>query len=289
MKNQYDKLQVRLAHIIMKLNNSDTFTLKDLMDEFGISERTARRDMERLSLLPIEKENGSYFIDPCVLGNLSFKDIQKFATLCGIKSMFPSLENSFIAELLNEKINQAYLIKHQGFQNSQNDKKKFEELSAMIVANKQIKCKYNDKDRVLNPYKLINNNGIWYLLADDNGKLKNFTLEKISNLKITDNSFEPNCEFVEKIKANNTNWFSNESIEVTLEIKPEAAKYFLRKEILPNKNIISQTQNSLIISTNVSYDDEILRVVKYWIPFIKIVSPVYLHEKLVKILKDYIS
>lgn len=289
MKNQYDKLQVRLAHIIMKLNDSGRFTLKDLMDEFGISERTARRDIDRLSFLPLEREDGYYFIHPSALGNLSFKDIQKFATLCGVKPLFPSLENSFIAELLNDKINQAYLIKPQGFQSSPLNKVIFETLSHAIISNQKIHCNYHEKERILNPYKLINNNGIWYLLADDKGKLKNFTLDKITHLKISDKTFQPNPTFIEKIKSNSSNWFSHDSIEVVLEIQPEAAPYFLRKESLPNKKILSHDERALRISTQVSYDDEILRVVKYWLPFIRIVSPTYLHEKLIQTLKDYLT
>lgn len=288
MKNQYDKLQVRLAHIIMKLNNAERFTLKELKNEFGISERTARRDMERLSFLPIERENGYYFIHPSTMGNLSFKDIQKFATLCGVKPLFPSLENSFIAELLNDKINQAYLIKPQGFPRANVDRVIFETLSTAIISNQKIHCDYHDKARILNPYKLINNNGIWYLLADEAGKLKNFTLDKITNLRIGDETFEPNATFIEKISSNNSNWFSHDSIEVVLEIQPEAAPYFLRKESLPNKKILSQDERALRISTQISYDDEILKVVKYWLPFIRIVSPTYLHEKLIQTLKDYI-
>jgi len=54
------------------------------------------------------------------LGKLSFKDIESFATLSGIKSLYPSLSNEFITDILNTKLNSAYLIKNQGYENISN-------------------------------------------------------------------------------------------------------------------------------------------------------------------------
>lgn len=45
---------------------------------------------------------------------------------------------------------------------------------------------YNDKSRIASPYKMLNLNGIWYLVAVQNETIKNFTISKISNLKIGD-------------------------------------------------------------------------------------------------------
>ncbi|MGB2553885.1 WYL domain-containing protein, partial [Campylobacter sp. MOP51] len=77
--------------------------------------------------------------------------------------------------------------------------------------------------------------------------------------------------------------------DVELKIKKEAIDYFKRRQILPNYKIIFEDETSITISTKVAYDDEILRVVKYWIPFIKIVSPVRLKEKFENILKKYLD
>ena len=98
-----------------------------------------------------------------------------------------------------------------------------------------------------------------------------------------------NPKFLEQIEKNDTNWFSNENIEVILKINNSAKEYFLRKEILPNKKLLEQNDEYFTISTIVSYDDEILRVVKSWLPYIKIVSPQYLQTKLDNILIEYIN
>ena len=52
-----------------------------------------------------------------LLVKLNFEDIKTFATISGIKSLYPVLNNGFISDILNAKINSAYLVKNQGFEN----------------------------------------------------------------------------------------------------------------------------------------------------------------------------
>jgi len=137
------------------------------------------------------------------------------------------------------------------------------------------------------PYKLINTDGIWYLSADENNQLKTYTISKISNFTNTDKTFTPNKKFENIINKNQDTWFSKDDIGVTLEIDKKAKEYFLRRELLPHQKIIEQSEN-LIVSTTVSYEDEILKVVRYWIPHIKILEPTYLKSKLEDDLKQYL-
>ena len=52
---------------------------------------------------------------------------------------------------------------------------------------------------------------------------------------------------------------------------------------------MQENKDKIIISTMISYDDEILRVVKYWLPFIKIVKPLNLRDKFENLLRDYLK
>lgn len=292
MKKSHDTLALRLSLILTKLNSGESFTAKELAEEFNVNIRTIQRDIkERLFYIPIDKKGDYYSMESYALGKLSFQDIKNFATLSGIKELYPELGNDFISDILNVKLNKAYLIKNQGFENISSKKDCFEQLSATIIKNSPVNFIYSNKPRVVNPYKLINNNNIWYLLADENNQLKNFTFSKIEKFNWEDesNRFIPKKEFLEQIEKNDTNWFSKESIEVVLKIDNSAKEYFLRKEILPNKKLLEQNDEYFTISTIVSYDDEILRVVKSWLPHIKIVSPQYLQTKLNNMLSEYIN
>lgn len=293
MAKSHDTLALRLSLILTKLNSGESFTAKELAEEFNVSARTIQRDIkERLSYIPIEKNGDYYSMESYALGKLSFEDIKSFATLSGIKSLYPSLSNEFITDILNAKLNSAYLIKNQGFEDISLKKECFEKLSAAIIKKSPVIYEYKDKQRVVNPYKLINNDGIWYLLADQDGNLKTFTFSKIKKFKWEDDTqlFTPKKEFLEQVEQNNLNWFtSDELIEVTLQIDNEAKEYFTRKETLSNQKILEESENHFIISTKVSYDDEIIKLVKYWMPYIKIIKPKSLKDKMGDILKEYLK
>ena len=288
----HDKIATRLACILTKLNNGESFTVNELAKEFEVKTRTIQRDLkERLIYLPIKKEHNRYYMESYALGKLNFEDIKNFATISGIKSLYPILNNGFISDILNVKLNSAYLVKNQGFENISHQQDWFNKISAAIIKLSPIEFTYKEKHRVVNPYKLINNQGVWYLLADENEQLKSFTFSKIKQFSWGNESkvFTPKKEFLDKISQNDTNWFSQTLIDVVLEVDNVAKEYFFRKDILPNKQILEQNDNYFTISTKVSYDDEILKVVKYWIPYIKIISPLYLQEKFTNILEDYIK
>lgn len=288
----HDKIATRLVSIIIKLNNGESFTVEELATEFNISIRTIQRDLnERLIYLPIVKENNRYSMQSYALGKLTFEDIKNFASISGIKFLYPILNNGFISDILNTKLNSAYLVKNQGFEDISHYQNWFDKISAAILKTSSIEFTYKEKHRVVNPYKLVNNEGVWYLLAEENEQLKSFTFSKIKQFMWSNESkvFTPKKDFLNKISQNDTNWFSQELIEVVLEINNTAKEYFFRKDTLPNKQILEQKENHFTVSTKVSYDDEILKVVKYWIPYIRIISPLYLQEKFTNILKDYLK
>lgn len=285
-----DKLSVRLAQILTKFNSGEKVTIQELAEEFNVSTRSVERDLkQRLNYLPIKKENQYYSLEEYALGKLNFNDIKNFATFSGIKSLYPSLTNQFLIEILNDKINKAFLVRNNGFEDIENKKIEFEELSNAILNQQIIEFEYKDKHKKLEPYKLINTNGIWYLSANDNEKLKTYSFSKIKNLKTTNETFKQNPILLKQIEKDEMNWFSNDVKEVKLQVNNSAKDYFLRKKILLNMEIIEENEEYFVVSTKIAFDDEILNIVKYWIPYIRIISPIELSEKLNAILSAYIN
>ncbi|MCG3686822.1 WYL domain-containing protein [Arcobacter lacus] len=285
---EHDKLSTRLSQILIKFNNGDRVTIEDLAEEFGVSKRTIERDFVRFSYLPIIKENKEYYLEDLAIGKLNFDDIKNFAIFSGVKSLFPSLTKQFLAEILTDKINKAFLVSNSGFEDIEKKQEIFYNLTSAICDQKIINFFYNDKARVVKPYKLINTNGIWYLNATENEDIKTYTFSKIKSLKVTDEKFIQNINILKEIERNEINFLSSITKEVHLQIDNSAKEYFLRKKVLSNMKIIDQTNEYFIVSTNVAFDDEILNIVKQWIPYIKIVSPLELQNKLQDTLKNYL-
>ena len=94
---------------------------------------------------------------------------------------------------------------------------------------------------------------------------------------------------LKEIEKSEINFLSKETKEVHLKIQNSAKEYFLRKKVLSNMKIVDNTDEYFVVSTNVSFDDEILNIVKQWIPYIEILKPIELQEKLEYILKKYLT
>lgn len=284
---EYDKLSIRLVQILSKFNNGESLSAQELAQEFNVDTRTIQRDLnERLTFMPIKKENGRYVLESFALGKLSFKDIQNFATLSGIAELYPKLDQGFIVDLLSHRVNKVLMVKNEGFQKV--DYELFKDLSVAILKHNVLNFFYKEKERQIKPYKLVNYKGIWYLLGDENDKLKHFNLDKISKLRTKNENFIPNEKLEEQIQ-NDPNIWLGESKEVILKLDKNAKEYFFRKEILSNYQIIDKDETSYTLSTQVSYEDEILHLVKQWIPYIKIQAPIELKIRLEDILKSYLN
>jgi predicted DNA-binding transcriptional regulator YafY len=291
MKNDRDKILARLSSILGKLNAGESVIVSELAEEYGVSIKTIDRDIKAFSFLPIRSDKkGCYSLEPYALGKLSYDDIKNFAVLSGAKHLFPTLSDDFIADILNEKIRSAYLVKASMHEDLSPKSENFTSITAAILQNIPMRCVYKEKLRLLYPYKFVNQHGIWYLVADDGGVLKNFSFSKITNMQIMEEErFKPKADFLETLKNPNSNWFSQTMFDVTLEISPEVSEYFLQRKIFPNQTVLQHTPSKLIVKTKVSYDEEILRSVQYWLPHITIIEPEYLQEKLVQNLQRYIK
>ncbi|HEF1316844.1 TPA: YafY family transcriptional regulator [Campylobacter jejuni] len=284
---EYDKLSIRLVQILSKFNNGESLSAQELAQEFNVDTRTIQRDLnERLTFMPIKKENGRYVLESFALGKLSFKDIQNFATLSGIAELYPKLDQGFIVDLLSHRVNKVLMVKNEGFQKV--DYELFKDLGVAILKHNVLNFFYKEKERQIKPYKLVNYKGIWYLLGDENDKLKHFNLDKISKLRTKNENFIPNEKLEEQIQ-NDPNIWLGESKEVILKLDKNAKEYFFRKEILSNYQIIDEDETSYTLSTQVSYEDEILHLVKQWIPYIKILALIELKIRLEDILKSYLN
>jgi len=287
----HDKIATRLAMILSRLNQGERFSIDDLVDEFSVTKRTIQRDLnERLSYLPIKRENNLYFLETYYLGKLNFEDIQNFATLSGIKELYPSIGENFLKNILDHTINKAYLIKGHNYEDLSDKTEEFTLLESAIVETLHVEFTYKDKPRVIKPYKLLNTKGIWYLVGVEADTIKTFSLSKIETLSKIADTFKQNPKITEQIQDQDNQWFGKEQTEVVLKVNKEVAQFFQRRKIIPNQTIIKNLEDGeLLISTKITFDEEILKIVRYWIPHVKIISPTYLQEELERGLLGYLK
>ena len=64
-----------------------------------------------------------------------------------------------------------------------------------------------------------------------------------------------------------------------MEIDNHVAKFFKQKPISITQTILSEDETKMTISVMATSDFEIIPIVKSWIPFIKVVSPVRIQDR----------
>lgn len=281
-------LAERITSILIKFNAGETCDLNDLAEEFSVNLRTIQRDVNvRLAFLPLIKEGSKVSLEPSALGRLTISDIRNFANVCGIKELFPSLDNSFITAMLSNTFNSSYLIKGHNYEDKTDVQPLLTKFNDYIACNSLVNFHYKGKEyENVQPYKLVNAKGIWYLAAVDKNKLKTFHLAKIANTLELFKQFEPNKEIQKIIEKEDGIFFSEDKMEIILKASAQIAHYFKRRNILPNQVIEKELESGeLIISVKVADEIQIIPLIKYWIPELDVISP----KSLLKIIHQQCS
>lgn len=294
-QRNHDTLVYRLAQVLVKLNQGESLDPGDLAAEFGVNLRTIQRDLnERFAYLPITKTNGRYRLDPTFLGRLSTRDIERFASLAGVRGLFPSFSDDFLRDIFDSQIQSALLVKGHNYEDLSGKEGQFRELERAIVGHRRVGFRYAKGEasksyRDLEPYKLMNLKGIWYLAARDAGKLKTFAFTRIDGLLVSEETFEADPSVGEKLAAEEGIWFTEDRTEIVLKIAKEVAGYFKRRKLIANQVIQMELEDGgLIVSAVVGHPNQIVPVVRYWIPHLRIISPDGLQAEMEKGLAEYL-
>jgi predicted DNA-binding transcriptional regulator YafY len=294
--DNHDTLVYRLAQILVKLNQGEKLDPIALADEFGVTLRTIQRDLNvRFAYLPLQKTGGRYHLDTAFLGKLTTRDIERFAALAGVRGLFPSLSDDFLQDIFDSRMQSALLVKGHNYENMAGREQLFRELEKSIIARHQISFDYAKSEGVksyiaVSPYKLINNKGIWYLAALDGEKLKTFSFTKIERLNRLNSSFVWDPRIDSQLEAEDGVWLSEEKQEIVLKISRVVAGYFKRRKLIANQVIEKELEDGgLIVSAKVGHPDQVMPIVRYWIPNIRIISPEHLQGELENGLEIYLN
>lgn len=299
-KHDYDKALTRLVSILTKLYNGEELSVKDLADEFNVSTRTIQRDFnERLISFPIYQENklwkmkdGFKLEKTTSIEEQVILDImEKLVDQVGVK--FSSKAKLLLDKIKNHDYNPIYAKL-----NMEDVGDKLEIIQKLEIAIKsklEIRCNYltnHLQTLILKPLKIVNFEGYWYLLAIENDDIiKKYYLKNLSNLKTTQTIFTTDDRIDRILNKVSSIWFDNtkEPFEVKIEVEKEITKYIQRKPISPSQifESINEDDSSIII-VKITHEMEIIPIIKYWLPHMRILEPKWIDELIVADLKKYI-
>ena len=302
-KPEYDKAMYRLTTIICRLNVGEALDVKDLAAEFGVTPRTIQKDLnERLSHLPIERReaDGRYhFINAYRLRGTSDPDAALVADLIAAMITNVDAEYTKIADKLlkGRSFSTSGFLFHLNLEDVSSYSNLFRLLNQAVALRQQVGFSYRNnrnetKKYTVHPYRLANLKGFWYLLACDlaNGRLKSFYLKKITapiihpgNYKVDDSVVEELENFTDAIFSP---WVCEECQNVKLEISG-AARIYLERNLPAALTIESEDCKNLLVSMLYYADNEVLTLVKQWLPDIMIIDNQSLTNQLQAELDQY--
>ncbi len=173
-------------------------------------------------------------------------------------------------------------------------KERFRALQTIIAAHQCIKIAYQKADVIkfveLKPYRMINHEGVWYLAAVDGDTPKAYALSRIRSLETLPQNFMVDPEIHKMLDQEDSIWLNLKKTEVVLTVAAPVADYFRRRKLLAQQVVVKDLENGgLIVSGKFAHQNQILPLVRQWIPYVRIVSPENWQEDLENELKKYLE
>lgn len=284
----HETLALRLADTLRLLQSGERPTRLQLAERFGVSERTIYRDLNRLGDVIELGTDGVYQLARQYCSSLSPADLQTFARISGVEQLFPASDRRSWLDLLKPGP-ASFLVRDGHFAAERPDSRDFRELGRAIEQKRRCQLNYTGKQRRIEPYRLIHNKGIWYLAATEEGRLKSFAFARIDALQLLDESFFPDSATQAQIESDDDIWFGKDRLEVTVQVSASSAYYFLRRNVLPHQQLMElQADGRLLLRCRVNHPNQLLPIIRYWIPHVRILEPAWLQQQLRDELTDYL-
>ena len=179
---RHDRLALRLSVIISRLFAGESLSLKALSGEFGVSERTLRRDFsQRLLHLDLTGDNGCWRLRTNPMRDHP-PGALAFARNTGIARLIPSQSRHLMQLLMDENGTSPCLIGH-AQQPAGILPDCFERLAEGIYHHRLVSLLVKGiRHGHLEPYRLIFSHADWYLVASQYGAIRVFRVEEVTSV-----------------------------------------------------------------------------------------------------------
>ena len=291
----------RVLLMLQKLSREGSANIFDLADEYDVDDRTIRRDVKRLHYFPIEiKKNIVTFVDGYSIEHSKLQDIEfliaelALSSIEGIDTSLDKHLHSIRAKLSHPLFFNPYKIKADAYEEINMDSELLNKIEDAIKKRNVSKVYSNQLVSTVHPYKVISFDGFWYLLAKDteDDKIKTYLIANIEEFRASSEVYASQYVNIDEILENvHTAWFEDgNSFEVKVKIKSEIAHYFTLKNHLSSQVILKENADgSIIVSFNVSSDEDVDYLIKSWLPHIEVIKPERLRKKMISELENYVK
>jgi predicted DNA-binding transcriptional regulator YafY len=283
----------------MLKNNVHGMTITELSKELDVSTKTIQRDLyEVLNSFGAIKEGRTWKIDPKLTqDNLASNEKLILGILDemakGAGGIFYSKAHSLLSQVSQQLEHPIFASVNSEYLEEKNITL-FEQMEKAIKQKVEINFDYENYKFHVKPLKLAFFDGFWYLLVldikDKKEVFKKFHLKTIKNIQVLESNFEIPSIVEERLKHANSVWFSlDEQFIVRLFIDKSIRKYFERKPLRGQTIMGVDRDGSIEIEIKLTHEIEIIPLIFWYIPYIKVLEPQWLAHSVKEKVGNYLK
>ena len=280
-------------------NNTHGMTITELSKELDVSTKTIQRDLyEVLNEFGAIKEGRTWKINPKLTkDNLASNEKLILGILDemakGAGKVFYSKAHSLLSQVTQQLEHPIFANVNSEFLEEKN-MILFEQMEKAIKQKVEIIFDYEKYQFHVKPLKLAFFDGFWYLLAlhikKDKETFKKYHLKTIRNIQIQENTFEIPEIIEERLRYANSVWFNlDEQFPVKLFVDKNIRKYFERKPLRGQSITGEDKDGSIQIEIKITNEMEIIPLIFWYIPYIKVLEPQWLADMVKERVENYVK
>jgi len=280
----------RILHITKRLYASEKLQSTALSSEYNVSSRTIHRDMQKISeTIPLLNNAGIWQLDTQNLfdENTHFHQVLLGSFAYNLDIAIECLDKSNIS-----KENVTFALEYKNL-----PKQLGEQMLKCIQLEEQCTFMYvkekSSTQRHIDPIKIYTENGRWYVIARDykDDKVKYFNLTKIKEfIHLKSQACTLTKSMLDEADEMKSIWSStgSEELLVKLYAHPDVAPYIKDIKLHKSQTIEDEHHDGgLEVYCTITHKLELLPQVKYWLPHIHILEPLWLRDELLRDLEMY--
>ena len=314
---------IRLLSILEQLSTHHKVCVKELALLYDVSIKSIQNDLkiitEYFSHNLVKESDCYHLLNQDSFSKLFSKNPQTIKRFLQLLSQVDSVlyddfirENSKLLKSLHFNTSPIYQIENSPYEHLKKENRVIlDKLDAFIAQRKYISIVYErpylERFQYLHsiPIKILYLKENWYLAVLTTNDVENNSLYKLLRIsfisKVTESRLEPRFfheDNIEKIKTEQflktiQSPFSNmqtATYSVRLKVSVSVARYFQAKKYLKSQKIKEQLSNGdILVSYEISNDMEIIPLVQQWMPFVRVVEPIRIQEKIESNIENFMK
>jgi predicted DNA-binding transcriptional regulator YafY len=247
----------------------------DLAEMFGCEELTVKRDLQDLRSYGIDihsvPRKGVRLTAPPDAGKLKALVIQ-YLGLCTSEHTFDRATALMIRRLREVALGHIVRIQRAIEQN----------LAVVVDYTKE--AGVVERDRELQPLQIFQSEGYWRVLAQHDGRIKQYLLNKILNVRPTGRRFRrvPQEEIDAMFRHSFRSWVGTEQHRIRLRLSPLWARRVKPRQLMETETIIEEADGSVVVEAVVNSLGEVASWVVSRGEGVTVLEPEALREEVVK-------